>query len=178
MFIRVRSVEAAYEKLADETLHALSDYFEDLMDGPLAGPEFDVLFSVSVRYPPSFPFPLTVKVGGDHGTYVINKQTPNKQIWLSSPTSEPKRCDWTGGMGLHQLLSREFSIIYNINLYLSCGPVSDSVTMRLGITSIISDILSTSGNICLCWADGKGKVDSDFDSFSLWLCSGAGQHLH
>ncbi|KAM9544701.1 uncharacterized protein ACWYII_035991 [Salvelinus alpinus] len=62
---------------------------------------------------------LSVKVGGDHGTYVINKQTPNKQIWLSSPTSEPKRCDWTGGMGLHQLLSREFSIIYNINLYLS-----------------------------------------------------------
>lgn len=29
---------------------------------------------------------LTVKVGGEHGTYVINKQTPNKQIWLSSPT--------------------------------------------------------------------------------------------
>lgn len=29
---------------------------------------------------------LTIKVGGDHGTYVINKQTPNKQIWLSSPT--------------------------------------------------------------------------------------------
>jgi frataxin-like iron-binding protein CyaY len=23
---------------------------------------------------------------GDHGTYVINKQTPNRQIWLSSPT--------------------------------------------------------------------------------------------
>jgi frataxin len=22
---------------------------------------------------------------GDHGTYVINKQPPNKQIWLSSP---------------------------------------------------------------------------------------------
>lgn len=29
---------------------------------------------------------LTVKIGGDHGTYVINKQTPNRQIWLSSPT--------------------------------------------------------------------------------------------
>lgn len=29
---------------------------------------------------------LTVNVGGNHGTYVINKQTPNKQIWLSSPT--------------------------------------------------------------------------------------------
>jgi hypothetical protein len=24
---------------------------------------------------------------GSHGTYVINKQPPNKQIWLSSPVS-------------------------------------------------------------------------------------------
>uniref|UniRef100_A0A673XSR2 Frataxin n=1 Tax=Salmo trutta TaxID=8032 RepID=A0A673XSR2_SALTR len=77
--VQIRSVEAAYEKLADETLDALADYFEDLMDGPLAGPENVVRVS-------PFPFPLTVKVGGDHGTYVINKQTPNKQIWLSSPT--------------------------------------------------------------------------------------------
>lgn len=30
----------------------------------------------------------------DIGTYVINKQPPNKQIWLSSPTSGPKRYDW------------------------------------------------------------------------------------
>ena len=28
------------------------------------------------------------------GTYVINKQPPNKQIWLSSPESGPKRFDW------------------------------------------------------------------------------------
>ena len=28
------------------------------------------------------------------GTYVINKQPPNKQIWLSSPQSGPKRYDW------------------------------------------------------------------------------------
>lgn len=28
---------------------------------------------------------LTLKLG-EHGTYVINKQPPNKQIWLSSPT--------------------------------------------------------------------------------------------
>ncbi|KAI0307589.1 Frataxin-like domain-containing protein [Multifurca ochricompacta] len=28
---------------------------------------------------------------GQHGTYVINKQPPNKQIWLSSPLSGPKR---------------------------------------------------------------------------------------
>ena len=29
---------------------------------------------------------LTVSLGASAGTYVINKQTPNKQIWLSSPT--------------------------------------------------------------------------------------------
>lgn len=29
-----------------------------------------------------------------NGTYVINKQPPNKQIWLSSPISGPKRYDY------------------------------------------------------------------------------------
>lgn len=28
------------------------------------------------------------------GTYVLNKQPPNKQVWLSSPVSGPKRYDW------------------------------------------------------------------------------------
>lgn len=28
---------------------------------------------------------LTLHLGGSQGTYVINKQTPNQQIWLSSP---------------------------------------------------------------------------------------------
>lgn len=31
----------------------------------------------------------------EKGTYVLNKQPPNKQIWLSSPISGPKRYDWT-----------------------------------------------------------------------------------
>lgn len=38
---------------------------------------------------------LTVKLPYGHGTYVVNKQPPNKQIWLSSPTSCvlcPSRC--------------------------------------------------------------------------------------
>ncbi|KAM3610327.1 uncharacterized protein V6R79_002312 [Siganus canaliculatus] len=104
--------EAAYEKLADETLDSLAEYFEDLTDESFTGADYDVVFSSGV---------LTIKVGGDHGTYVINKQTPNKQIWLSSPTSGPKRYDWTGerwvyahdGISLHQLLSKEFSIIFN-----------------------------------------------------------------
>lgn len=29
-----------------------------------------------------------------HGTYVLNKQPVNKQIWISSPLSGPKRYDW------------------------------------------------------------------------------------
>ena len=28
------------------------------------------------------------------GTYVLNKQPPNRQIWLSSPVTGPKRYDW------------------------------------------------------------------------------------
>lgn len=31
---------------------------------------------------------------GEKGTYILNKQPPNKQIWLSSPLSGPKRFDW------------------------------------------------------------------------------------
>lgn len=30
----------------------------------------------------------------EKGTYVLNKQPPTKQIWLSSPLSGPKRFDW------------------------------------------------------------------------------------
>lgn len=29
-----------------------------------------------------------------NGTYVINKQPPNRQIWLSSPITGPKRYNW------------------------------------------------------------------------------------
>ena len=39
---------------------------------------------------------LTVRLG-ELGTYVINKQTPNRQIWMSSPVSGPMRYDWAPG---------------------------------------------------------------------------------
>lgn len=62
---------------------------------------------------------LTVKFGDLHGTYVINRQTPNKQIWLSSPKSGPKRYDFINGQWvykhdgktLHELLNIEISAI-------------------------------------------------------------------
>lgn len=65
---------------------------------------------------------LTVSLGSNYGTYVINRQSPNKQIWLSSPVSGPKRYDlvqknggyWSykhDGVTLHQLLQEEISKI-------------------------------------------------------------------
>ena len=52
---------------------------------------------------------LTAKLGG-YGTYVINKQTPNRQLWWSSPVSGPKRYNfnseeniWTNSRDGHRL---------------------------------------------------------------------------
>ncbi|XP_067424610.1 frataxin, mitochondrial [Emydura macquarii macquarii] len=110
--------ETIYEKLAEETLDSLADFFEDLADKPFTPEDYDVTFGNGV---------LTAKLGGDMGTYVINKQTPNKQIWLSSPTSGPKRYDWTGrnwvyshdGISLHELLAVELSAALKTKLDLS-----------------------------------------------------------
>lgn len=33
---------------------------------------------------------LTIRLGGDMGTYVLNKQAPNKQLWLSSPVRQER----------------------------------------------------------------------------------------
>nr|UXX61850.1 Mitochondrial matrix iron chaperone [Penicillium fuscum] len=45
------------------------------------------------------------------GTYVLNKQPPNRQIWLSSPISGPKRYDWVlEGDRMHEKQdTREFA---------------------------------------------------------------------
>ncbi|KAL7988714.1 hypothetical protein Chor_007633 [Crotalus horridus] len=110
--------ETKYEKLAEETLESLTDFFEELADKPFTSKDYDVSFGNGV---------LTVKLSGNMGTYVINKQTPNKQIWLSSPISGPKRYDWTGkkwiyshdGISLHDLLSKELSLALAIELDLS-----------------------------------------------------------
>uniref|UniRef100_A0A0K0D7Z5 Nucleotid_trans domain-containing protein n=1 Tax=Angiostrongylus cantonensis TaxID=6313 RepID=A0A0K0D7Z5_ANGCA len=54
------------------------------------------------------------------GTYVINKQTPNRQLWLSSPVSGPKRFDLVNDRWIYShdketldsLLTREFRTIF------------------------------------------------------------------
>ncbi|KAL5037647.1 Mitochondrial matrix iron chaperone [Batrachochytrium dendrobatidis] len=80
--------ENDYHKFANVYLNSLLEYLEELgdsidMDG------FDVVYSSGV---------LTLKLG-DHGIFVINKQPPNKQVWLSSPVSGPKRYDYEAKTG-------------------------------------------------------------------------------
>jgi len=64
-------------------MDALLESLENLLDS-LGNPDFEVEYHSGV---------LTLRLG-DKGTYVINKQPPNKQIWLSSPFSGPKRYDY------------------------------------------------------------------------------------
>ncbi|XDG03179.1 hypothetical protein ABKA04_002794 [Annulohypoxylon sp. FPYF3050] len=72
---------AEYHKLADAYLDAVLNQYEEKQDE--IG-DIDVEFSSGV---------MTVKIP-DSGVYIINKQPPNKQIWLSSPVSGPKRFDY------------------------------------------------------------------------------------
>lgn len=43
------------------------------------------------------------------GTYILNKQPPNKQIWLSSPVSGPKRFDWVLPTSTYQQYEKQES---------------------------------------------------------------------
>lgn len=98
--------DSEYHELADQYLDTVLAKFEQLQD---AREDIDIEYSVRSRpapRPSSTPSSLygsnsaylqagvmTINVA-DKGTYVINKQPPNKQIWLSSPISGPKRYDW------------------------------------------------------------------------------------
>ncbi|KAM7219195.1 hypothetical protein V8F06_005364 [Rhypophila decipiens] len=74
--------DSEYHAVADEYLDRLVTHLENLQD---EREDIDVEYSAGV---------LTLNFGPDIGIYVINKQPPNKQIWLSSPRSGPKRYDY------------------------------------------------------------------------------------
>ena len=85
-----------YHDVADRTLHSIQDRVEDFLEDHYdAGaiddddndddediPEVNYASGVLTIYLPP------------HGTYVINKQTPNQQIWWSSPISGPRRYEY------------------------------------------------------------------------------------
>ncbi|BBN17588.1 frataxin [Marchantia polymorpha subsp. ruderalis] len=75
--------EEYFHDLADDVLHNLQEKIE-ILGEDLNVDGFDCDYADGV---------LTVRLGS-LGTYVINKQTPNRQIWLSSPVSGPGRFDW------------------------------------------------------------------------------------
>ncbi len=75
--------------ISSEQFHRISDAYIDTLVAKLEAlqeerEDVDVEYSAGVL---SLIFPPV-------GTYVLNKQPPNKQIWLSSPISGPKRYDW------------------------------------------------------------------------------------
>lgn len=74
-----------YYQLADNTLNHILHDLEEQAD---INPDIDVEYSDGV---------MNVTVSS--GTYVINRQPPSKQIWLSSPLSGPKRFDFVDGIG-------------------------------------------------------------------------------
>ncbi|KAI9003070.1 Frataxin-like domain-containing protein [Gaertneriomyces semiglobifer] len=112
--------EKTYHTVADETMDNLLEQFEVLLDDNYqADASFDVVYNSGV---------LTL-VLGDAGTYVINKQPPNKQIWVSSPKSGPKRFDfsiakhhWICGRTdeiLEDMLSQELSDILRLDVQIT-----------------------------------------------------------
>jgi frataxin len=94
---------------------------------------------------------MTLKLG-EKGTYVINKQPPNKQIWLSSPfryillflhctdlkhrISGPKRYDYDSerkiwyytrdGQQLDDLLSEELSVALERDVKIQLEPKEET----------------------------------------------------
>lgn len=62
--------EAEYHPVADETLERIQDVIEEALEG--ARIEFDITLASGV---------LTLMIPS-HGTWVLNKQTPNRQIWV------------------------------------------------------------------------------------------------
>lgn len=73
-----------YNNISNEYLETLSDELEMLSENY---PKIDCELTQGV---------MTLSIP-PNGTYVINKQPPNRQIWLSSPISGPKRYDLIGG---------------------------------------------------------------------------------
>jgi len=69
-----------FHDIADELLENLTEKVETILEHSTYE-NYDTELSSGV---------LTIKLGSA-GTYVINKQTPNRQIWYSSPISGPKK---------------------------------------------------------------------------------------
>lgn len=101
-----------YYAVANATLDAIYEAVVSAGETNAFGPDFDAELSSGV---------VRLFLGDENGTYVANTQTPNRQIWLSSPVSGPWRYDWhikdrvwrstRDGHVLTELLEKELSEI-------------------------------------------------------------------
>lgn len=80
--------EAMFHEIADDLLEGLETELVEL-ERRLSSTDFDVVNAQGV---------LTLSLG-EMGTWVINKQTPNRQVWWSSPISGPKRFHYVDSLG-------------------------------------------------------------------------------
>ena len=120
---RLFQSEAEFHPVADETLHRIQDALEELFEEIRGNEDMEVSVASGV---------LTLSLP-PHGTWVINKQTPNRQLWWSSPISGPRRYEYedghwvytrsmdSGGSGeesstLGAALAREIKELYNVDL--------------------------------------------------------------
>jgi len=74
--------ESDYHSVADETLVTTLDAIGDALD------------AAPIEYELTLASGILTLILPPHGTWVINKQTPNKQLWWSSPLSGPKRFEY------------------------------------------------------------------------------------
>ncbi|CAM9814470.1 unnamed protein product [Ectocarpus sp. 6 AP-2014] len=75
--------EQEFHSVADEALEEIHDAVEEALEEGFED-DFDCNMSQGV---------LNIVVG-DRGTWVLNKQSPNRQIWWSSPISGPMRFEY------------------------------------------------------------------------------------
>lgn len=81
------AVEMAIEDHCDEIMAAHNNSDDDSSDNnDDDDDEPEIVFASGV---------LTMSLP-PHGTWVLNKQTPNQQIWWSSPLSGPRRYEYDG----------------------------------------------------------------------------------
>jgi frataxin len=76
--------EPGFERLADETLKHILAAVEDAL-----GDHLDIDLEGGI---------LTIRLDSG-GIYVVNKQAPNRQIWLASPASGAWHFDFRDGPG-------------------------------------------------------------------------------
>lgn len=81
----VFATEAEYHLVADESLEEIVDLLVPLEESDELGDNVDINYAQGV---------LNINLG-TAGCWVLNKQTPNRQIWWSSPISGPRRYEFT-----------------------------------------------------------------------------------